>query len=153
MSEPKKGVVRFYRPNNEDGIIYVYEDNLLIEDNIAYTGDKKTNLQNLTISNQGGTISFRSCVQDIGEIAVDQNAEKKEINYINDGTILKKAEIKISDIHYNIGFDVIIELTDGKMYKGYVNMTLPIEDIEKGGVQGVEKADIGNVVFKRIKIK
>ena len=52
-----------------------------------------------------------------------------------------------------MGFDMIIVLEDGKMYKGYINLSLPMEDVEKGGVKGVEKADVNDVIFKRIKIK
>ena len=153
MSEPQKGIVQFYRPSTEGKTVYVYEDELLIEDTITYSGDGQTSLQNLTISNQGGTISFRSCVREIGEIIIEAEADKKEVSYINDGTLLQRAGIEISEIRYNMGFDVIIELTDGKMYKGYVNMSLPIEDVEKEGVQGVEKVDLDDIVFKRIKIK
>lgn len=153
LSKPTKGTVKFYKPSADSSLVYDNNENNLIEDSITYKGDIQTSLKALTISNQGGTISFRTSVEDIGELAVDQEADTKTISYNNDGTLLKKAEISISDIHYNMGFDVIIELTDGKMYKGYINETLPIEDTEKGGVKGVEKVDLKNIVFKRIKIK
>ena len=64
---------------------------------------------------------------------------------------MQKAEIGLNDIKYNIGFDVTIELTSGKKYKGYVNTTLPKGNIEQERVSGVEKVDIENVVFKRVK--
>ena len=124
-----------------------------LEGQIIYSGDSQTDLKNLTISNQGGTISFRSCVQEVGEIAINTDSSIKEVGYSNKGTLLQDANIAVSDIRYNLGFDVIIELTDGKMYKGYVNITLPIEDVEANGVKGVEKVDLEDVVFKRIKIK
>ena len=153
MSAPKKGKVAFYRPNNVEGVAYVYNNDFRLEGQIIYSGDSQTDLKNLTISNQGGTISFRSCVQEVGEIAINTDSSIKEVGYSNKGTLLQDANIAVSDIRYNLGFDVIIELTDGKMYKGYVNITLPIEDVEANGVKGVEKVDLEDVVFKRIKIK
>lgn len=153
MSAPKKGKVVFYRPNNIEGLAYVYQEDFLLDGEIVYSGDSQTDLKNLTISNQGGMISFRSCIQDIGEIAINAEDTEKEVGYSNKGTLLQDAQITVADIRYNLGFDVVIELTDGKMYKGYVNITLPIEDVETKGVQGVEKVDLENVVFKRVKIK
>lgn len=153
MSAPKKGRVAFYRPNNAEGLVYIYNKDLLLDGEIVYLGDSQTSLKNLTISNQGGMISFRSCVQEIGEIAINTENEEKEVGYINQGTLLQDAKVTVADIRYNIGFDVIIELTDKKMYKGYVNLTLPMEDVENQGVKGVEKVDLEKVIFKRIKIK
>lgn len=153
MSEPEKGTVKFYRPSISGKLVYDNSKECEIKDSLTYTGDIQTSLHALTISNQGGTIGFRTCVENIGEIAIEQKADSKAISYNNDGTLLQKAEIEIQQIRYNIGFDMIIELTDGKMYKGYINETLPIEDTEKGGVQGLEKVDVEDIVFKRIKIK
>lgn len=153
MSAPKKGRVAFYRPNNTEGLVYIYNKDLLLDGEIVYLGDSQTSLKNLTISNQGGMISFRSCVQEIGEIAINTETEEKEVGYINHGTLLQDAKVTVGDIRYNIGFDVIIELADKKMYKGYVNLTLPVEDVENQGVKGVEKVDLEKVIFKRIKIK
>ena len=153
LSEPQKGTVEFYRPSLNGNLVYDNSEECKIKDSITYTGDIQTSLYALTISNQGGTISFRSRVQNVGEIAIEQDSTSKAVSYTNDGTLLQKGQISISEIKYNIGFDIIIELTDGKMYKGYVNDTLPIEDTEKGGVQGIEKINLENVVFKRIKIK
>lgn len=152
MSAPKKGKVNFYRPNNVEGVAYTYNDDLILDGKIIYYGDSQTSLKNLTISNQGGTISFRSCVQEIGEIAIDTESQEKEVGYSNKGTLLKDAQIKVADIKYNLGFDIFIELVDGKIYKGYVNITLPVENVESNGVNGVEMVDLENVVFKRTKI-
>ena len=153
MSAPKKGKVAFYRPNNTNCLAYVYNDEFLLDDQITYSGDAQTNMQNLTISNQGGIISFRTCVIEVGEITINTENAEKEVGYNNDGTLLQKAEIAMSDIRYNIGFDVVIELADGKIYKAYVNLSLPLEDVEKQGVQAVEKVDVENIVFKRVKVR
>ena len=150
MSAPKKGKVEFYRPNNTNGLAYVYYDDFIIKNSITYSGDIQTSMQNLTISNQGGIISFRTCVREIGETTPN---EENDSGYSNDGTLLKKAEITISDIRYNIGFDIVIELTDGKIYKAYVNMSLPLEDVENQGVKAVEKVDVENIIFKRVKVR
>ena len=153
MSEPKKGSVKFYRPQSEGTIVYEGKEEYLISDQIIYSGDSQTSLKNLTISNQGGTIGFRTSIEDIGEINIDAESQSKEISYNNDGTLLQKAQIDISEIKYNIDFDIIIELTDGKMYRGHANLTLPIEDVENNGVKGIEKKDTDKIVFKRIKVR
>ncbi len=150
MSAPKKGKVAFYRPNNTEGTAYVYNDEFLLEDEIIYNGDTQTSMQNLTISNQGGIISFRTCVKEIGEIPINMEDEGREVGYNNDGTLLKKAQIVISDIKYNIGFDMYIKLTDGKTYKGYINISLPLEDVENNGVKSIEKVDMEDIIFKRL---
>ncbi len=87
---------------------------------------------------------------------MEGNFDKLKINKTttginNDSTLLRKAEVTIDDIKYNIGFDIVIELADGKKYKGYVNTTLPKGNIGQERVSGVEKVDIENVIFKRVK--
>ena len=153
LSGPSKGIVKFYRPSMEGKLVYDNSEACQITDSVTYEGGAKTDLHSLTISNQGGTISFRTSAQNVGELPIDTESTSKAVSYNNDGTLLQKAGIAISDIRYNIGFDIIIELKDGKMYKGYVNESLPIEDEENGGVKAIEKVDLSNVIFKRIKIK
>lgn len=153
LSEPFKGEVKFYRPCREGSSVFENDEDFLIEDSIVYEGDEKTDLHTLKISNQGGTISFRTSVENIGEIPIEQEASTKIISYNNDGTLLERAGINISDIRYNLNFDVVIELANGKMYRAKINQSLPIEDPENGGVNGIEKVDMEDVVFKRIKIK
>ena len=147
LSKPVKGNVVFFRPSNSGSIVYKYEEDFLLEDGITYKGDSTTDLRNLTISNQGGTISFRTCVKGITTYLAE-DTETTGIN--NDSTLLRKAEVTIDDIKYNIGFDIVIELADGKKYKGYVNTTLPKGNIGQERVSGVEKVDIENVIFKRV---
>ncbi len=153
LSNPKKGIVVFYRPSNTEGDAYIHNEEFLIEDSIIYTGDSKTDLKTLSISNQGGMIGFRTCVKDAGSIAIDENATERAVGYINQGTLLQEAKISVADIKYNLGFDIVITLTDGKMFKGYANLSLPIKDVENSGVQGVEKVEMNDVIFKRIKVK
>lgn len=148
LSKPVKGYVAFYRPSNEGNSVYQYQEDFLIENAITYESDTTTNLRSLSISNQGGTIGFRSCVEEITSYQVE-DGQTTGMN--NDSTLLQKAGIAINDIKYNIGFDIIIELESGKKYKGYVNTTLPKGDIEQERVSGVEKVNIENIIFKRVK--
>ena len=148
LSEPVKGYVAFYRPNNQEKIVYKYQEEFLLGNSIIYQGGSSTDLKTLTISNQGGIIGFRTCVKGI---TTYQTEEGSTTGINNDSTLLQKAAVELNDIKYNIGFDVIIELVSGKKYKGYVNTTLPKGDIEQKRVSGVEKVDIENVIFKRVK--
>lgn len=148
LSKPVKGYVAFYRPNNKGEIIYQYQEEFLLDNSVIYQGGSATDLRTLTISNQGGIIGFRTCVKGI---TTYQTEEGSTTGINNDSTLLQKAAVELNDIKYNIGFDVIIELVSGKKYKGYVNTTLPKGDIEQKRVSGVEKVDIENVIFKRVK--
>ena len=153
LSQPVKGTVKFYRPCKEGKLVYENNEEYQIQDSIIYEGGEKTDLHTLKISNQGGTISFRTSVESVGEIPIEQESTSKAVSYNNDGSLLQKAKISISDIRYNMSFDIVIELANGKMYKAKINESLPIEDKENGGVKGVEKVDMQDVVFKRTKIK
>lgn len=152
LSRPMKGNVVFYRPNNEGQLVYDYKEDLLIENSIKYTAAATTDLRTLSVSNQGGRIGFRTCIKDITTYKPEDTAEEQTTTGLNnDSALLQKAQISINEIKYNVGFDIILELADGKKYKGYVNTTLPIEDIDKERVSGVEMVNVEKVIFKRVK--
>lgn len=148
LSKPVKGKIALYRPSSQGELPYQYNEDYLLENSISYDGDTQTNLKTLSISNQGGTIGFRTSVKGI---TTYQPEDGTTTSLINDGALLQKAQVSINDIKYNIGFDIIIELADGKKFKGYVNTTLPIGDLEQERVSAVEKVNIEKVIFKRVK--
>ena len=51
--KPSIGKIELYVPSNENEI-YNYEENHKINSNIVFDGDKKSDIKNLKISNQGG---------------------------------------------------------------------------------------------------
>lgn len=148
LSRPLKGKVVLYRPSSQGQIVYQYQEDYIIKDNICYDADIETNLKTLSISNQGGTIGFRTSVKGI---TTYQAEDGTTTSLINDSALLQKTQVSINDIKYNIGFDIVIELADGKRYKGYVNTTLPMGDLENQRVSAVEKVNIEKVIFKRVK--
>lgn len=145
--KPQIGKVAFYKPSSNEGIKYTYEKEYVIKDTLEYFGNKATDVSNLSIANQGGTIEFRSCLKEIGNFEAAEN----ETGYSHDASILQKANVDLEQIKYQIQFDLIIELEGGKKYKANIELDLPNEDLEGQTVKGVEITDLENIVLKRMK--
>jgi len=67
-TKPAKGNIIMYRPSNNEGKTYEYNENYIIKDSLTFKGEKGTNLKDLTIANQGGMIAFRYSNQDLRKI-------------------------------------------------------------------------------------
>jgi len=147
LKSPQKGNVVFYRPNNMEGQIYKYAEQLVIKDNITYIGDEQNDLKTLSITNQGGAIAFRASTQNIA-IHMSEN----EIGIENDSSLLSKAGVNIEEIKYTIGFDIIMELESGVTFKGSTKIELPLEEISGERVTGIEIEGASDIVFKRTKV-
>ena len=72
--QPKVGKIKIYIPNDNEKD-YNYEKDS-IENNITYEGDIKSDLKNLKIANQGGTIIFR-IVNETGKTYANEEEELK----------------------------------------------------------------------------
>ena len=57
---PKIGEIKFYRSASNDNNLFNYKEDYKINEKIEYVGDVKSDLSNLKISNQGGTIILRA---------------------------------------------------------------------------------------------
>lgn len=66
--KPAKGKIEIYKPSNNEGKVYEYEDKYKIEDKLIYKGEEKNNLKEAKIANQGGIIAFRYSNQDLRKI-------------------------------------------------------------------------------------
>lgn len=162
--QPQKGKNTLYRPSDNEKITYIYDEKFKIENNIEYFGDKYTDLKELSIANQGGTISFRSCIKNLGKISkeeVNKLVEETQNTEIAEGTtlginhnsgLLQKAGINEEEIKYEIQFDLILELETNKKYKATVMLDLPNEELEGETVKGKEIENPENIIFKRTKI-
>lgn len=140
--KPSIGKIELYVPSNENEI-YNYEENYKINSNIVFEGDKKSDIKNLKISNQGGTIVFR-IVNKTGKEYISNDEELK-----HDGTLLQKAEVNNEDIKAKISFDIVITLESGVSFSGKITLEIPVDDVTTQGVTNLDKKDMKDVVFKR----
>lgn len=136
------GNIKNYKPAEEG--LFKKDDNYIISDVLEYTGSTESNINELKIGNQGGTILFRSANTDI----ITYNSNDDEI--LHDGTLLGKAGITEEQLKYSMKFDLIIETNRGIKYKGTINLDLPEGNILTDGRASVEKTNFDDVVFKRI---
>ena len=140
--KPSLGKIELYVPSNENEI-YNYEENHKINSNIVFDGDKKSDIKNLKISNQGGIIVFR-IVNKTGKEYISNDEELK-----HDGTLLQKAEVNNEDIKAKISFDIVITLESGVSFSGKITIEIPVDDVTTQGVTNLDKKDMKDVVFKR----
>lgn len=140
--KPSIGKIELYVPSNENEI-YNYEENHKINSNIVFDGDKKSDIKNLKISNQGGIIVFR-IVNKTGKEYISNDEELK-----HDGTLLQKAEVNNEDIKAKISFDIVITLESGVSFSGRITIEIPVDDVTTQGVTNLDKKDMKDVVFKR----
>ena len=140
---PQVGEIKFYRAANEKSNLFVYDEKYEIKDNVEYIGDTKSDLNNLKISNQGGTLILRV----VNKTGKEFKTNEKEFNH--SGKLLNKVEIKNEEVKSTVSFDLVINLESGISFKANIKLELPVEDITKEGYTSKEIKDMKNIVFKR----
>ena len=143
FSKPQIGEYKIYKLVKDENGINEYKDEYEVE-NLNYQGSEKTDLLNLTIGNQGGTIGVRFILTNLGEY----KSNEETIKY--DGTLLKNIDVSLEQIKAEVSFDIIIELESGIMYKAEVTMELPADDIINNGIIIIEDTELEEIIFKRI---
>ena len=139
----KKENIKIYKPDaNEEKLIFKNKDENIVE-SLEYTGDMKSNLKQLKISNQGGLVAFRCSNNNLAEY----KSNEEEINHKE---LLKKAEVKQEDLQIKITFDLNIKLEDGKEYKSTIDLEVPIDDVIDKGTTFIEITDLEKFIFKRV---
>ncbi len=139
---PTVGNINIYIPDGENQT-YSYSEKSKRNSEIVFEGDKKSDIKNLKISNQGGTILFR-IVNDTQKRYTSNEEVLK-----HDGTLLKKVGIKNEEIKLKISFEIVICLESDKSFVGMVEIELPAEDITSQGIANFDKKDVKDIVFKR----
>lgn len=141
----KKGTAKFYRTSLGENA-FEYIENYEIKDIIEYTGAKETNLnlENMTISNQGGLIELSVILNDLGKITYLEND-----NVVTDGSLLNRLQLSNEDVKVKVSFDMIMELSGGNTFKTTITLELPTGDIVNEGVS-TNEIDVSTLVFKRI---
>ena len=102
-------------------------------------------VENLKVSNQGGTIRFRISNENIEQYHVNDTSE-----IIHNGTIFSKTQTTIEQLQFTVSFDIIIQLESDKRYKANYTIKLPNDNLIEKGITSFEKTDFEDVIFKRI---
>jgi len=127
--------------------IYPMTDNIVYPNEnlqeINFAGSEKTDLENLTIGNQGGTIGFRFLLTNLGEYKSNEN----QITY--DGTLLQKLNITLEQIKCKISFNCIIETDKGIKYETQISVDVPSGDIIKDGYS-IKELSATDLIFRRV---
>lgn len=142
VQNPMIGNIQIYRPSG-DGKTYEYKEEYKIDKSIKFDGDKKSDLKNLKISNQGGRILLRV----LNNTGKQYTSNENEIKH--DGTLLNKVGITNDDIKFTISFDIKIELESGVVFNGNIKIDLPKGNIINQGTASSHETDLKNIVFKR----
>ena len=138
---PKIGELTCYRTASNDKDLFIYKDEYKINEKIEYIGDVKSDLSNLKISNQGGTIILRA----VNKTGKQYKSNEKEFEH--SGKLLKEVDILNDDIKSTISFDLVINLESEISYKATIELDLPVGDIITQGYASTEMTE--SIVFKR----
>lgn len=139
-----KGEKSIYKPEqSSENFMFVNKEENKVN-SIEYIGGMESNIQKMQISNQGGIIAFRYANDKISEYISNDD----EINHSN---LLKNANITQEDLQAQLNFDIIIKVESGKEYQANISLDVPIQDTVEKGTTSIEKTDLDNIVFKRIK--
>lgn len=142
---PQKGDIKILRPTGELSNLYTYSEQNYLDSSITYQGGAIDDLKSLEISNNGGILSFRCSLENLGKYVSNENEE-----IIYDGNLLRNLGVQVDELFFNLGFDIIITTSDNVSYKGTLNLDMPIDTIIEEGSSNIEITDFSDVVFKRI---
>ena len=143
--KPEIGKIFFYRPakNDNGNNSYMYNTEYEIYSNITYKGDSESDIENLKISNQGGTVTFR----------VTNKTDKRYISndkeLTHDGKLLNIINVSTEQIKTKISFDILITLSSDVSYRANIILDLPVGNIAKEGVSNINKTNMKDIIFKR----
>lgn len=142
---PQKGNLKVLRPTGELSNLYTYSEQNYLDSGITYQGGIIDDLKSLEIANNGGILSFRCTLENLGKYVSNENEE-----IIYDGNLLKNLNISVDELSFNLGFDIIITTSDDISFKGTMSLDMPINTIIEDGSSNIEITDFSNVIFKRL---
>ena len=104
---------------------------------VEFIGKNVTNLNNMTISEKGGTIGFSYVIQNLGTYISNES----QIKY--DMELLEKIGISKEQLKTKISFNIVIQ-SNGISYATKMEIELPTKE------QQIESVDLSKIIFKRI---
>ena len=145
VKSPQIGEVKAYMPNSEAGRFYNFDEQFLVDEKLEYKGASQSSSTELQIGSKGGTTWI--CFNNMG---IGTYSSNKDDKIVHDGTWLKKLDIQKEDVEFTVSFDYTIETTKAK-YMANITLDLPTGDISKDGSSHLEKTDMSDIIFKRVK--
>ena len=145
IKSPQIGEVKAYMPNSEAGRFYNFDEQFLVNEKLEYKGASQSSSTELEIGSKGGTTWI--CFNNMG---IGTYSSNKDDKIVHDGTWLKKLEIQKEEVEFTVSFDYTIETTKAK-YKANITLDFPAGDISKDGKSYLEKTDMSDIIFKRVK--
>lgn len=142
LQNPSIGEIAIYKPA-ETGL-FKCDEKYRIENELIYSGSKEASLNNLEVSNQGGTIIIRFCNKNVGEYLSND-----EDSISHDGKLLQKCGTKLEHLNSKIQFDINIETEKGIKYKSTINIDLPVGNIIEEGTC-TKEIDAKEIILKRM---
>ena len=143
MKNVNLGKIQVYMPSSEDGALYQYVNDYLVNSTLTYRGAEKDNKKNLEIGNQGGCVYFSLANMELPNYKSNVDTEIEQGAFI-----LEKMGLNEEDLKFKVAFDLVIEVKD-KSYKGTVVLDLPVENVVGVKETHTEIIDFSNVIFKR----
>lgn len=140
----ENGEMKILKPDTESEIQIFTNKEENVENSLEFVAGTESNFKNLQISNQGDKLAFR--YSNVNVASYESNEEEE----INHAELLKKAGVTMEDLAGTLSFDIIISLDSGKVFKGTINLSLPVGDIIENTKESIEITDFSDVVFKRI---
>ena len=140
--KPSIGNIEIYLPSGNENN-YEYKEENKINNEVKFEGDVKSDISNLKIANQGGTITFRI----INNTGKNYTSDEEELKH--DGTLINKVGNTNNDIKFKVSFDVVIKLESDLSFIGKVELEIPIGDVTTNGVTTLNKKDTKDIIFKR----
>lgn len=140
---PLVGEFQFYRTSSEESNIFTYKEEFEIKNNIEYIADLNTNLSDLKISNQGGTLIIRA----VNKTGRKYTSNEKELEH--NGKLLEKVGVSLEKIKATIEFDLVINLESDISFRASIKLDLPTGEVTKEGSSSKEIKDMSNIIFKR----
>lgn len=142
IEAPSIGNIQSYRPAEKG--LFKCDEKYKINEELQYVGSKSGSINNLEISNQGGTVLIRFCNENIGEYVSNE-----EEQILHDGTLIKKTNTTLEQLNAKVQFDIIIETEQDVKYKTTVEVALPVGNIIDEGTSTTE-LNTDELVLKRM---
>ncbi len=139
---PSVGNISYYRPA-ETGL-FKYDQKYKISDELKYIGSDSGSINNLEISNLGGTILIRFCNENASRYTSNEGDQ-----ILHDGTLFSKTDITKEQLNAKAQFDIIIETEQGVKYRTTVDIDLPVGNIFEEGTT-TTRLNTDKLILKRM---
>ncbi len=135
--------IKIFKPDLESTQLIFTNNENNISTSLNYLSNNQPDLNQMTISPQGGTIGFRCSNTNVAEY-------KSNDEVINHDELLQKCGVTSSDLNINLNFDLTLNLENENSYKTNINLTLPTGDVISNGTTSIELTNLDDIIFKKI---